>query len=412
MTESRVVGDVATVVDCEHRTAPRADADAYGFSIGTRDVRNGRISLEQAKPVSRETFESWTRRAVPRSGDLIFSREAPMGEVGAVPTDANVCLGQRTVLLQPDGRQVDHRFLRYSLMSPAPQAWISANSAGSTVLHLNVADVRRIPIRYLPDLVEQQRIVDILEDHLSRLDAAEADLERSLTMTRALVRARLWRATHTGSRTVPLAEIAEVKLGRQRSPKNHHGDQMVHYLRAANVDWNRLRLDSVKSMNFTDAEQATFRLHAGDILLTEASGSPSEVGKSTIYKGDPEEVCFQNTLLRVRAHGAAPEFIQKYLLAEAMAGRFMAHARGVGIHHLGRARLAAWPIEVPESGKQFTAIREAENSLAQSNQLRIGIADARMRSGVLRRALLAAAFSGQLTGRASDFDRVEELAAT
>ena len=43
------LGDVATVVDCEHRTAPRAEVEAFGFSIGTRDVRKGRISLRPSQ---------------------------------------------------------------------------------------------------------------------------------------------------------------------------------------------------------------------------------------------------------------------------------------------------------------------------------------------------------------------------
>lgn len=103
-----VVGDVARVIDCEHRTAPRSKADVYGYSIGTGDVRNGHISLASAKPVSRSAFEEWTRRAVPAPGDLILSREAPMGEVGLVPDEAPVCLGQRTVLLHVNQARIDY----------------------------------------------------------------------------------------------------------------------------------------------------------------------------------------------------------------------------------------------------------------------------------------------------------------
>ncbi|HEY0689994.1 MAG TPA: hypothetical protein VGD71_13255 [Kribbella sp.] len=38
-----------------------------------------------------------------------------------------------------------------------------------------------------------------------------------------------------GWATVRLDEIAEVRLGRQRSPKHHTGTQMRPYLRAANL---------------------------------------------------------------------------------------------------------------------------------------------------------------------------------
>jgi type I restriction enzyme S subunit len=104
----------------------------------------------------------------------------------------------------------------------------------------------------------------------------------------------------------PLASIAEVQLGRQRSPKNHFGPNMKPYLRAANVTWDGLALDDVKEMHFSPKEVATFRLAPGDILLSEASGSASEVGKPALWRGEIEDCCFQNTLLRVRTGHVQP----------------------------------------------------------------------------------------------------------
>ena len=57
---------------------------------------------------------------------------------------------------------------------------------------------------------------------------------------------------------------------------------MHKYLRAANVSWDGLKLDDVKSMNFGAAEMEYYRLRRGDILLSEASGSLKEVGKPAI----------------------------------------------------------------------------------------------------------------------------------
>ncbi len=55
----------------------------------------------------------------------------------------------------------------------------------------------------------------------------------------------------TGWAVARLDELAEVRLGRQRSPKNHSGSRMRPYLRAANVTWSGLDLNDVKEMNFT-----------------------------------------------------------------------------------------------------------------------------------------------------------------
>jgi hypothetical protein len=409
-----VLGDIAHVIDCEHRTAPRADEEPYGVSVGTRAVRHGRISIAAAKPVSKDTYLSWTRRATPAPGDLIFSREAPMGEVGAVPDDPPVCLGQRTVLLRLNTDRVDQRFMLHFLMSPESKAWIDANAVGSTVPHLNVADVRKIPVPALPSLDDQRRIVDRLEDHLSRLDAGESGLMTALARIEALLTAGLWQATHglPGSAAVELQSVAEVRLGRQRSPKNHAGNRMRPYLRAANVDWDTLRLDDIKEMQFTEAEEKTYRLEPDDILLTEASGSAGEVGKSVLYRGEPADVCFQNTLLRVRCHSVVPEFLQKYLLVEARAGRFMPESRGVGINHLGRARLAQLRIDVPGATQQASAVLACRGLVDDVGRLKATIESQSKRSSALRKSLLAATFSGQLTASSTDLGRAERILAT
>ncbi|MCX2934941.1 restriction endonuclease subunit S [Mycobacterium sp. CVI_P3] len=153
--------------------------------------------------------------------------------------------------------------------------------------------------------------------------------------------------------TVPLASIAEVKLGRQRSPQNHTGPTMRKYLRAANVGWSGLLLEDVKSMNFSDSEMATFRLGPGDILLNEASGSPTEVGKPAIWKGEIEDCGFQNTLLRVRCGSEAdPQYLLHYFRYQAATAAFARGSRGVGIHHLGREALAKWPVPLPPLNEQ------------------------------------------------------------
>src|SRR5271166_7150191 len=118
--------------------------------------------------------------------------------------------------------------------------------------------------------------------------------------------------------TARLDQVAEVRLGRQRSPKNHSGDRMRPYLRAANVTWSGLDLSDVKEMNFTDDESAVYELRAGDVLLTEASGSASEVGKPALWRDEIEGCCFQNTLLRVRSRAPLPEYLLNLLQSEAL----------------------------------------------------------------------------------------------
>lgn len=164
---------------------------------------------------------------------------------------------------------------------------------------------------------------------------------------------------------VRLDDIAEVRLGRQRSPKDHEGPTMRPYVRAANVGWGGLLLDDVKLMNFTDAELAVYGLQAGDLLLNEASGSASEVGKPAIWTGEIVPCAFQNTLLRVRPRSAHPRYLLHYFREQASSGAFARKSRGVGIHHLGREALAEWQVPLPpiEEQRRIAAVLDQADEL-------------------------------------------------
>lgn len=148
------------IVDCEHKTAP---TEASGIpSIRTTDIKNGHIDLQNANKVSKETYREWTKRMEPRHGDLILSREAPVGEVGIVPEGAKVCLGQRTVLIRPDREKVVPRYLLYLLLTREMKYEMTCRAEGSVVPHLNMSDIRALKIPNLPPLDEQYRIAHIL----------------------------------------------------------------------------------------------------------------------------------------------------------------------------------------------------------------------------------------------------------
>jgi type I restriction enzyme, S subunit len=149
------------IVDCEHKTAPIDEAGEY-FAVGTPAMRGNVINYAEARPINRETFKVWTARLRPKEGDLLLAREAPVGPIVRIPAAENIAPGQRTVLLRIDETVADSRFLSYYLSSPRLQADLLAKASGSTVPHLNVADVRTLPMPGVPSLLEQRMIGELL----------------------------------------------------------------------------------------------------------------------------------------------------------------------------------------------------------------------------------------------------------
>ncbi len=197
-----------------------------------------------------------------------------------------------------------------------------------------------------------------------------------------------WRQTTIG-------EVAEVRLGRQRSPKNHAGDQMEPYLRAANVNWYRLRPDDIQTMNFTAAEMEIYALREDDILMVEGSGSATEVGKCALVPDAFAGHAFQNTLIRVRPKpGVDPRWLMYRINAEAELGGFLALARGSGIFHLGSTRTAKWPVALPPLFEQYAIVETIERMLSHLDVAEADQVRTRARFSTLRDAITAAAMCG------------------
>jgi len=150
------------IVDCVNKTAPTVEYETPFKMIRTTNVKHGRIDLSSVKYVTEEIYEKWTRRSVPTVGDVILTREAPMGEVGMIRTTDQLLLGQRLMQYRANKDVLDPRFLLYSFQGQFLQRQImSHEGSGSTVSHIRVPDAMKFKIRLAP-LHVQHRIADIL----------------------------------------------------------------------------------------------------------------------------------------------------------------------------------------------------------------------------------------------------------
>lgn len=148
------------IVDCEHKTAP-TQAEGYP-SIRTPNVGRGRLILDGVNRVSEDTYREWTKRATPKPNDLIIAREAPVGNVAIIRRGQTVCLGQRTLLVRANSKQVHPEFLCYFLLGDYAQGRFHSTATGATVPHLNMRDIRNLPLPQLPPLPTQCRIASVL----------------------------------------------------------------------------------------------------------------------------------------------------------------------------------------------------------------------------------------------------------
>jgi type I restriction enzyme S subunit len=170
------------VVDCHNKTAPYTSTGIP--LVRTTNIKDGRLLLDDTRFVDQLTYEFWSRRCPPEPGDVLFTREAPMGEAGIIPPGVKLCLGQRTMLMRP-APAISSSFLLSALLSPVVKDLIDRVAVGSGVKHLRVGDVERLPVP-LPPVAEQVRIVAEVDRHLSIIREVESEVDANLKRAQAL----------------------------------------------------------------------------------------------------------------------------------------------------------------------------------------------------------------------------------
>jgi type I restriction enzyme S subunit len=178
------------IIDYRGRTPPFSDSGIP--HLRSSNVRGGRIVWEGMTFVTELSYDAFMTRGLPQNGDLLFTTEAPMGEVAPAPNE-KFSIAQRMMILRTKSEALDPRFLMIQLMSPEFQAKLRYRGTGSTVTGVSSRNLRQLTLR-LPPLEEQHRIVAEVERRLSVVDELERVVEANLQRARSLRQSILHRA--------------------------------------------------------------------------------------------------------------------------------------------------------------------------------------------------------------------------
>ncbi|HRY11702.1 MAG TPA: restriction endonuclease subunit S [Candidatus Nanopelagicales bacterium] len=281
----------------------------------------------------------------------------------------------------------------------------------TNIAHLSATRLKTVEFP-VPPMDQQRRIVETLEGHLSHLDAADADLRRAQsardTLLLSALRSHVHSVRSTGAPFAPIGDLAATSLGKMLDAKKTTGNP-TPYLANINVRWGRFDLDNLKSVPLTSDERSRLALMRGDVIVCEGG----EPGRCAVWEIDDSNIAYQKALHRVRIHD--PRRISPYYLAlmirEAVqSGRADQLFTGTTIKHLPQEKLRLLEVPLPDFHEQIAALTKLSDLDSSCDRLDAALQAARLRSSALRRAVIAAAFEGNLTGRHTDTDIIEELA--
>jgi type I restriction enzyme, S subunit len=172
-------------IDYRGKTPLKADS---GIRLVTaKNIRMGYLQQDPREYVTQETYRKWMTRGYPSRGDLLFTTEAPMGNVCLVNFQDRFALAQRVINLHPYGYP-ESKYLMYAIMSPDVQKLITDRATGSTATGIKAAKLKQVPLP-LPPLAEQNRIVAKVDELMALCNALETKLRQSSNVSEMLMSA-------------------------------------------------------------------------------------------------------------------------------------------------------------------------------------------------------------------------------
>jgi type I restriction enzyme S subunit len=151
--------------------------------ITAKVVKSGRIETPN-EFIAVEDYKPWMRRGIPKTGDVVVTTEAPLGEVAQLGSE-RVALAQRLIALRGKKGLLDNQFLKFLMQSEGVQEQLRARASGTTVLGIKQSELRKILLP-LPPYSEQRSIAHILGTLDDKIELNRRINETLEAMARAL----------------------------------------------------------------------------------------------------------------------------------------------------------------------------------------------------------------------------------
>lgn len=428
------LGDVVLPVA---KTDP-ASFDRPQFKYIDISAVDGDIQLLKDVPSVAVGLAPSRARQLVRAGDTVFSTVRPyLRKIAWLPEHLDGEIASTGFCVLRPSTAIESRFLFFVVTRQDFLDEVTAKQRGVSYPAVRPAEVLEVPIP-LPPLPEQHRIVEALEDHLSRLEAAELTLgqakARVANLSRKAINFSCGMMTSAADSALPptpadvvdgdlpylspswswrrLGELAEVVGGITKDAKKQSDESFpLHpYLRVANVQAGHLNLDQIAEIRATPKQVEKLTLHDGDVLLNEG-GDRDKLGRGWIWENQIPNCLHQNHVFRARVD---PQEIDPRLIAwhANSFGRswFMRNGKqSVNLASVSLKTIKAFPVPVPPPEEQESIVERITTALESHSRLQAAIDVALARSAALRRSLLGAAFNGELVDQ-SPTDEPAEVA--
>ena len=366
--------------------------------LRTDNVHWGRIDLNLVKEM--EITPDERDKFIAKTGDLLVCEGGASGRTAIWNLDYEIGIQNHLHRVRTRG-EVSNKYLMYYMEWLVKNGLINHLIKGVTISHLSQSALRSIDICY-PGINQQNEIVERLENHLSRLDAGLADVKSAKSKSSQLKFAILSKVFsgeffEFDMPILPLEELAKVMngdRGKNYPNKSARVISGIPFINAGHLDNDLL---NAEDMDFISEERYKL-LAAGKVELNDLfyclRGS---LGKVAINDKFMEgAIASSLAILRVNSK-VLPKYLYYYFLSPLAAIEIKKHDNGTAQPNLSAANLRQFEVPTPTIEQQKVVIDFLDSELSRTIQASQTFDSLFSTASAMRRSLLQAAFTGQLT---------------
>lgn len=376
-------------------------------SEGIRLIQTGNVGegvfkdrAEKARYISEATFKRLRCTEVV-AGDCLVSRlPDPVGRSCILPdTGERMITAVDCTILRFNPQRLLPTFFNLYSQSDGYLTMVAKECTGTTRNRISRSNLGLTPIP-VPPLVEQQRLVDLLDEALEDLNTAKANTERNLRNAQALLETRLQSVLTEGGPGWVETRLGDLyKIGSsKRVLKSEWKTEGVPFYRGREV--TRLAADGfvdnelfISESHFADLSKEYGVPEAGDIVIT-AIGT---IGNAHVVRSS-DRFYFKDAsvLWMKRTAKVSSEFI-RYWLSSSLFSDQLDRGNGATVDTLTIKKLQSIEIRLPQFSEQAKLVTELDVLMDETQRL-ARIYERKLAAlQALKKSMFHEAFTGQLT---------------
>ena len=342
-----------------------------------------------ARNISKKGYDSCSTQIMP-AGSILFSSRAPIGYVAIAANP--ICTNQGFKSIVPN-KNVDSEFLFYQLKFLKNQ--IADLGRGTTFKEISGKTLGSVEI-VLPDLKEQKRIVNKIEELFSELDSAVETLKKTKEQLAVYRQSVLKEAFTQFTYKEKIKDQSKFVTSGSRGWAQYYSDEGARFVRITDLTRDRIVLknDDIQYVALPDnVEGKRSRLKPNDILVS----ITADLGSIALIPKDIQEAYINQHIALVRlSNPEIAKFTALYLKSDWGQKDLLKNKRGGGKMGLGLDDIRNTPIPVVSTDIANKIVSQIESRLSACENIEKTVNDALIQADAMRHSILKKAFDGEL----------------